>query len=194
MRDGGADGVVQLQEVAERAVVVERVHLLVDGRGLGHEEEALLAAAGVQDVDGLERHLLETGKVERGGLLAEGVVAEGAEVRLVDVAVEPDGEVRAAEDAEGLVLGPELEQRRLVEADVVPGLGELGVVVLAVVAVLAGVELLRAAAKVDVGALVVRPGIVGHGAEGLVDEGPVCVARAAVARERDGSRVGDLGR
>lgn len=51
--DGAADGVVELQEVAQGTVVVEGVHLLVDGGRLGHEEEALVAAALVEDVDSL---------------------------------------------------------------------------------------------------------------------------------------------
>jgi hypothetical protein len=54
----------------------------------------------VEDVDGLEGHLLETGEVRGCGLLARGVVGEFLEVVLVDVTVEPDGQVGRGEDTE----------------------------------------------------------------------------------------------
>ncbi len=43
------DGVVEFEEFAEGAVVVEEVHLLVDGGGFGHEEEAVVRVAVVED-------------------------------------------------------------------------------------------------------------------------------------------------
>lgn len=83
---GGFDGVVEFEEIAQGAVVIEGVHLLVNGRGLGHEEEAFLAVAGGQDVDGLEGHLFEAGDVGGVAALAVGAVL-CVQVLLVDVAV-----------------------------------------------------------------------------------------------------------
>ena len=53
VRHGGFDGIVELEEFAESAVVVEEMHLFVDGRGFGHEEEAVVGVLSFcQNMDG----------------------------------------------------------------------------------------------------------------------------------------------
>ena len=189
--NGGADGVVQLEQVAEGAVVVERVHLLVDRGGLRHEEEALLAAALVQDVDGLERHLLLAGQVRGRALAARGVVLERGQVVGVDVAVKPHRKVTPAENAQRLLVIRGRQQGRLVPADRVALLGELGVVVLAVQRPGAGDELLGATAEVGVGAVGLGPRVVADAVERLVNQDAVLATAAGVAAERDRGSVGD---
>lgn len=129
---GGFDGVVEFEEVAQGAVVVERVHLLVDGRGLGHEEEAFLTVARAEDVDGLEGHFLQAGHV--GGVAAAAVGAVLlVQVLLVDVAVEPDGQVGGREDADRLRVVGRVAEGGVVLDDVVAFVREELVIVLALV-------------------------------------------------------------
>lgn len=90
--EGCFDGVVELEEIGQGAVVVEGVHLLVDGRGFGHEEKAFVAVACGEDVDGLERHFFEARHV--GCVVSLTVRAVSSiEILLVDVAIQPDGHV-----------------------------------------------------------------------------------------------------
>lgn len=98
---GRPDGVVELEDVTQGAVVVQGVHLFVDGRRFGHEEPALLAVAGGQDVDSLQGHFLEAGHV--GCVASETIRAVlPVEVLFVDVAIQPDGQVRGRENPERL--------------------------------------------------------------------------------------------
>jgi hypothetical protein len=189
--DGGADRVVQLEQVTQGAVVVEGVHLLVDGGGLRHEEEALLATALVEDVNGLKRHLLQAGQVLGRAIGTRGVVLQRREVVGEDVAVEPDGEIALAEDAQRLLVVGSRQERRLVPADRVALLGELGVVVLALERAGAGQELLGTATKVDVGAVGLGPRVVADTVEGLVDQHAVLRAQARVAGQSNRGGVGD---
>jgi len=179
--DGGLDGVVELEQLTERAVVVQRVHLLVDRRRLCHHEEAALAAALMQDVDGLKDHLLKAGEVGGSRLVAAGVVLGAGDVRGVDVAVEPGGEVGGAEEAEGALGVLERGERGVVLRELVPLLLELGDVIQALIGTRAGDEVLGAGAHDDVGAVEGRPGVVGDAVEHLVDERPVVAAGAGVA-------------
>lgn len=60
------DGSVELEKLPKRAVVIERVHLLVDASGFRHEHEASVAVvlgAGGEDVDSLEGHIGQAGQV-----------------------------------------------------------------------------------------------------------------------------------
>ena len=181
--DGGTDSVVQLEQVAQRAVVVESVHLLVDRGGLRHEEEAVLAAALVQDVNRLERHLLEAGQVLGRCISTGWVVLARREVVGEDVAVEPDGQVAPAEDAQSLLVVGGRLQGRLVPANRVALLGELGVEVLAARRARPGNPLLSATAKVGVGAPVVGPGIVGDTVECLVNHRSILGPQAGMRRQ-----------
>lgn len=187
--DGSLNGVVKLKKIAKSPVVVESVHLLIDGSSLAHEEETLVTTTVVENLNSLDGHLLKAGKVKSGGISAEGVVLESLEVLGVDVAVEPDGEVALAEDAEGLLLGVGGEEGGLVEGDGVALVGELLVVVLALVGALAGVELLGTTAEVDVGAVHGSPGVVGNTVESLVDDGTVEGTLAGVGGEGGGSGI-----
>ncbi len=99
---------------AKRAIVVKRVHLLIDGGTLGHQKETLITTAFVQDIHRFQRHLLQTGEIEGRGRSPAGIVGEMAQVILIHVAIEPDGEMRATEDAQRLAAVSEFEQRRLV--------------------------------------------------------------------------------
>jgi hypothetical protein len=191
--NGGAHRVVQLEQVAQRAVVVERVHLLVDGRRLRHEEEALLAAALVQHLDGLDRHLLLPGQVLRRAVAARRVVLELLEVLREDVPVEPDGQVAAAEDAQRLLVLGSRQQRRLVQADTVALVGEFLVVVLAFERARAGDKLLGATTEVDVGAVGLGPGVVADAVECLVDQRPVVRPETGMGRQCGRGRVGNEG-
>src|SRR5262245_26587876 len=57
-RNRRLDSVVELEEIAECPVVIQSMHLLVDGCGLAHKEEAFVAASLVENLDGLHRHVL----------------------------------------------------------------------------------------------------------------------------------------
>lgn len=192
--DGCLDSVVQLQEVTEGAVVVHGVHLLVDARRLRHEEETIITTPVVQDLHRLHGHILQTGQVRRPLLATEGVVLHPFEVLLVDVAVEPDGHVALAKDAKGLLVGVRGQKGGPVGADGETLVSELLVVVLALVRALASKELLGATAEVDVGPVILRPGVVGLASEGLVDDGAVEVSVAGVSAQGGRGGVGEGGR
>ena len=191
--NGGTDGVVKLEKITESTVVVESVHLLVDGGSLGHEEETVIATTLVEDVDSLEGHVLEAGEVESGLGGARGVVLEALEVLGVDVAVEPDGHGALAEDTEGLLAVVELKEGGLVQADRVALVGELLIVVLALVGSGAGDELLSTATEENIRAVLLGPRVVGHAVKGLVDERTVLATETGVAGESNGGGIGDGG-
>lgn len=194
MGDGGFDGVVELEEFAEGAVVVEDVHHLVDGGGLGHEEPTFLARASLEDVNGLDGHLLEAGLVER-RLLVTGRRERLVQVGAVDVAVEPLGHVGDSEDTESLlgVLGR--QKSSAVLYDGVVGLLELLVVVLVLVgdATERGrVELLSTTAKDDIdGSL--GPGVVSDTVEEGVDNSSVLATLTGVGNQSSRSSISNVG-
>jgi hypothetical protein len=191
--NGSTDSVVELEKVTKSTVVVKSVHLLVDRGSLGHEEETLVLATGAEDIDRLEGHLLETGQVSGITLAAGGVVVKALEVVLVDVAVEPDGEVALAEDTEGLLALVSGKERGLVHADGVSLLLELLVVVLALERLLAGKELLGTATEEDIGATVAGPGVVGVAVESLVNQRTILATGTGVASEGNGGGISEVG-
>lgn len=191
--NGGADGVVHLQEITKSAVVVELMHLLVNGSTLRHEEETLLLTTLGENLDGLDSHLLEAGNVGGGAVAAGGVVLELLEVVGVDVAVQPDGQVALGENTESTLADVDVVQGSLVQADSVALVGKLLVVVLALVGVLAGVELLGTATEEDVGAVLLGPGVVGDAIESLVNQRTVLGTATGVARQGNGSGIGKEG-
>lgn len=89
--NGLSDGIVELEQLAQRTFVVEHVEHLVDGGGLGHHEEALvLGVTSLEDVDGLQGHLSETGLVQgRASGVDKRRNSSVDQVVGVDVAVEP---------------------------------------------------------------------------------------------------------
>lgn len=113
--------------------VVEEMHLLVGGGGLGHESESDTSGglgSGVEDIEGLEGHGLESGLavVTFGTVVLDGGGEGGG---LVDVSVEPDGHGRRVEESEGTILGSERVERDVVGDEFVSSgleLGDLGLV------------------------------------------------------------------
>jgi hypothetical protein len=86
------DGVIELEQLTQGTIVVQDVHLLVDGGGLGHEKPTSVAigsSASVENIDGLESHLLETRLVS--GVIARAIrsILAAAQVLGVDIAVKP---------------------------------------------------------------------------------------------------------
>jgi hypothetical protein len=110
---GSLDGVIKLEEFAQSAVIVKRVHLLVNGRSLRHEEPTLVTVGlgtSVKNVDGLEGHLLEARLVESIIATAVGAVLRSDQVVSVDVPVEPLLHVAGGEDTKSaLGVGGSLE-------------------------------------------------------------------------------------
>jgi hypothetical protein len=125
-RDDGERGIVA-------HFVVEEMHLLVGGGGLGHESESDTSGglgSGVEDIEGLEGHGLESGLavVTFGTVVLDGGGEGGG---LVDVSVEPDGHGRRVEESEGTILGSERVERDVVGDEFVSSgleLGDLGLV------------------------------------------------------------------
>jgi hypothetical protein len=101
--DGSLDGVVKFEKFAQSAVVVEDVHLLVDGCSLGHQEPTLVTvflSTCIKNVNGLESHLLEAGLVKCISTAAVGAVLGTDQVVGVDIPVEPLLHVADGEDTE----------------------------------------------------------------------------------------------
>ena len=156
-------------------------------------EEPLVAATLVENIDGLDGHLLKARQVEGRVFRPGGAVLEALQVVLEDVAVKPDGEMGLTEDTERLAAVAQLEERRLIEANIVARVGELGVVVLAAVTLVAGDELLGATAEPDVGTALFGPAIVANTVQSLLDERAVIVAGPRVARQSDRRSVRQSG-
>ena len=191
--NGSANGIIKLQQVTKSTVVIKSMHLLIDRSSLRHEEETLVATTVVQNLNSLESHILKTRQVIGVAVSTSRVVLQTLEVISVDITVQPHGQVALAEDTEGLLLGVSGKERGLIQADGVALLGELGVVVLALVRALAGNELLGTSAEVDVGAGLSGPGVVVDAVEGLLDQRAVFGTAAGVAGQGNGGGVGDEG-
>lgn len=171
--NGGLDGIVEFEEVTEGTVVVEEMHHLIDRGGFGHEEPTLGGVtlvglgAGVEDVNGLEGHFLETGLVSGIALVTRWVVALVLKVFLPDVTVKPLGHVGDGEDTKGTLGVRGGLEGGIVQVDSVSFFGEFLVVVLVLVGFAAGIELLSTTTEEDIGAVPVNPAVVG----GTVKEG-----------------------
>lgn len=188
--NSSTDSVVKLEKITKGTVVVKSVHLLVDRGSLRHEEEALVLATGSKNVNSLEGHVLEAREIRCITLTAGRVVVAALEVVLVDVAVEPDGEVALAENTESTLALIGLEERGFVKRDGVALLLELLVVVLALVRALAGEEVLSTATEENIGATVLGPAVVGHAVESLVDQRPILASETGVTTESNGGSIG----
>ena len=189
--DGSFNGVVELEELAKGAVVVHGVHLLVDVSSLSHEEEAVVMVlrAGVENVNGLESHVLQTGLVIRilGGPV--GVVLLALEVVRVDVAVEPGGHVAGGEESKGSGVIRGLRKGGVVPADAVSALRKKVVVGLVLVRLL-GEEVLSTTAKEHVGSVELGPGVVLQAVVVAVDNMSIRAAISGVGNEASGRSVG----
>jgi hypothetical protein len=169
LSNSSANSIIELQKITQSTVIIKGVHLLVNRGSLRHQEESLVATALVQNIDGLERHVLETGQVKSRRFPPLGVILKVLEVLCVDVAVQPNGHGALAENTKSLLAVVGSEERLLVIADGVALLGEFSIVVLALVRARTGVELLSTATEEDIRAAVVCPGVVGHAIESLVN-------------------------
>lgn len=193
VRDGGFDGVVEFKEFAERAIVIEHVHHLVNGGGFRHEEVALVAGAGLEDVNGLEGHFLETGLVE-GGLFVTGGRERLVEVLAVDVAVEPFGHIGGSENTESLVLGVGSLQSGAVLDDLVVLLGELVEVVLALICLSTKrrrIELLSTTAEENIDGYI-GPSVVLNTVEVGVNNSLVLATRPGMGDESSRCGIGNV--
>ena len=188
--NSSTDSIVKLKKITESTVVVKSVHLLVDRGSLRHEEETLVLATGSKNVNGLEGHVLETREIRSITLTAGRVVLAALEVVLVDVAVEPDGEVALAENTKSTLALVGLEERGLVERDGVALLLELLVVVLALVRALTSEEVLGTATEENIRATVLGPAVVGHTVESLVDQRTILASETGVTTESNGGSIG----
>ena len=191
LRDGRADCVVELEKFTESTVIVQSVHLLVDGRSFGHHEPALVPTSGLEDINGFQGHLFQTRLVKSIAHFAVGAVALVLEVLWVHIAVQPFGHVEDGEDPKGLGAIRRLLKSRVVENDVVAFLGKLGVVVLALERCLARVELLGAAPEKNIRTGPVGPGIVGDAVKVRVHDGPILATITGVSCQRGRGRIGN---
>lgn len=191
--DGRGDGVVHFKEITQGAVIVKSMHLLVNGSTLRHEEEPLLLATRSENLDSFDGHLLEARNISSRAVFARRVVGQILDVVLVHVAVQPDGKVALAKDTESRLAVVGSLEGSVVEADGVALLGKLLIIILALVRALAGDELLGAAAKEDVGALIGSPGPVGDTVESLINESAVLGTLAGVASEGNRSGISKEG-
>ena len=191
--DGGLDSVVELEELTKSAVVVENVHHLVDGGSLGHEEPTLVARASLKDVNGLKSHLLET-RLVKSGLLVTSRGERLVQVLAVDVAVEPLGHVGGGEDTKGFLVVVGRQQSSAVLDDLVILLGELLVVVLALVGDTTKrgrVELLSTTTEDNINGDV-SPGVVLDTVQVGVDNSTVLSTVASVGDESSRSGIGNV--
>ena len=166
-------------------------HLLVDRCGLGHHEEALVAASGVKDVNSLKRHFLETGQVKGILLVSSRGVGEILQVVGIDVAVEPDGHVEDGEDTECLLVVWCCQHGGLVQRDGVAGVGELLVVVQALVGSGTRKELLGSSTENDIWSTHISPvGVIfSKTVELLIDQGTVLGPETSMAGQCNRSRI-----
>lgn len=185
--NGGADSVVKLKELTEGAVVVKSVHLLVNAGGLGHQEPTLVATTAVEDVNSLESHVLEAGQILGVTTGSIGVVGLLLEVRLVDVAVEPGGQVGNGEKAKGAVLVGGGFKRGLVQTEAVALFGEQLIVVAR--GILAGEEVLGASTEQNIRAIEISPGVVSDAIKEGADNVVIFTAKTGVGSKSTGGGI-----
>ena len=149
--------------------------MLVNGRGLGHHEEALAAASGVKDVNSFKRHLLETWQVKSILLVSRWRVGQVSQIAGIDIAVEPDGHVEDGEDTECLLVVWCRQHGGFVERDRIAGVSVLLVVVQALVGSRTRKELLRSSTENDIWSTNIGPVgiVVSETVELLVDQGAI---------------------
>ena len=137
--EGGVDGVIKFKNVAKGTIVIQSMHLLVDGGGFGHEEKAFFVVALVQDVESFKGHFLEAGLICRRRVGAVRLVGFGnVQIGFVDIAVKPDSHVRDGEDPKSFLVVANSAQGGVVLNNVVPCICKEVVVVLPLVRALAG--------------------------------------------------------
>jgi hypothetical protein len=191
--DGGLDSVVKLEQFTESTVIVKDMHHLVDRRCLAHQEPTILTRACLKDINGLEGHLLETGLVESGSL----VTSRGerlVQVLAVDVTVQPLSHVGGAEDTQGLLCYRGGEHGSAVQEDLVALLGELGVVILALVCDTSErrrIELLGTTTEDDINGSL-GPGVVLDTVEESVDNSSILRSRTGMSDQSSGSSIGNV--
>lgn len=163
---------------------------MYDGSGFRHEEPALVARAFLKDVNGFESHLFETGLIE-GWRFVPGRRKRLVEVLAVDITVKPLGHVGCGEDTEGLLLWVRRLKSCSVVKDLVAGLGEFFVVVLALICLSTErrwIELLGSTTEDDVD-WDISPRVVLDTVEVSVDDGLVSTTVAGVGQESSGGSI-----
>ena len=185
--NGGADSVVKLKELTEGAVVVKSVHLLVNAGGLGHQEPTFVATTAVEDVNGLESHVLEAGQILGVTAGSIGVVGLLLEVRLVDVTVQPSGQVGNREKTKSTVLVGGGFKRGLVQAKAVTLFGEQLVVIAR--GILAGEEVLSTGTEKNIRAVEISPGVVSDALEESADNVVIFTAKTGVGSKSTGGGI-----
>lgn len=189
--EGGLDGVVELEKLTEGTVVVQHVHHLVDAGGLGHQEESIVGVTGMENLESLEGHLLETWLVGGAGVGSIRGSLGLVEVLGVHVTIEPLGHVADGEDTQSLGGVGRRFESSVVQNNRVVLLGELGIVVLALEGFAVGVELLGTTTKKNIRAGPIGPGEVGDSVEEGVDHGAILTSVAGMGSESRGRGVGD---
>lgn len=169
------------------------MHLLVDAGSFGHEEEtlatalAVVAVTGVEDINGLEGHLLETGLVIGVLVRTIRIVLLVFQIFLVDISVEPFSHDASGEDTKGTVVIGSLGEGCGVPGEAVSLLFEHLVVILLLI-VIVGEEVLGTSAKENIGAIPLSPGVVGETVEVSVDNMSTLATVTSVGSQ--GSRGG----
>ena len=184
------------------------MHLLVDRGGFGHHEESLGSATGVEDIDGFQSHLLETGKVQ-GRLLVTGWVVGGlVKVVLVDVAVKPNRHVGHGENTKCLAGIRGLCQGGLIKGNGVTSLSKFSVVIFALERILSRVELFGTTTKLqpvnkkflvmgvktyeNISTGIWCPRVICNTVESLIDQVSKLRSKTGVASQGNRSCVGKL--
>jgi hypothetical protein len=133
---------------------------LVDRGGLRHEEEAFVGVALVQDINGLESHLLQSWLVRRSRRASIRCGLGDQSVVLVDVSVQPLGHVGDGENAQSALGNGSILESSIVLDEVVASVLELLVVVFALERLAAGNELFGTATEKNIRTCPIHPGIV----------------------------------
>lgn len=193
LSNSSTDGIIELKELAKSTVVVESVHLLIDGSTLRHEEETLVSTTVVENLNGLQGHVLKAREVLSITLPTKRIILKTLGVVGVDIAVQPDREIALAENTESLLVGVSSQKSSSVVAEGVALLLELGVVVLALVRTFASEEVLGTTTEKDIRTILLGPAVVGHTIEGLVDERTVLASKTSVAGQGNRGGIGKIG-
>ena len=146
-----SDRIVKLEEFAKSTVVVHGVEHLVDGSGLGEQQETLVTRSSVEDVDSLQGHLGQPGLVDSSSVTGRALGNVG-QVLGEDFTVDPLGHVGLGEETERSLVGVKSGQGVLVVGDLISSIGKDLVVVGLVGGAAPGDPLLGTTSEEDIGA------------------------------------------
>jgi hypothetical protein len=149
--NGLTERVVKLEQFTESTVVVHGVEHLVDGSGLGEQQETLVTRSSVEDVDSLQGHLGQS-RLVNGGSVTGRALGDVGQVLGEDFTVDPLGHVGLGKETERSLVGVESGQGVLVVDDLVSSIGKDLVVVGLVGRTASGDPLLGTTSEEDIGA------------------------------------------